>query len=156
MDPPWIYARVLAGRSPAVIETLHAALIAIIKPCHPGPPSKPATDQPENVIPEKVGCSQRLQFFRQMGSTIGIAVFGSILANRLNTALDAAVPGLDVTAMRSLATEGGIAPVALPPFIQGIVQQTITGVFSLGLIVVVMAIICIALIPRIPLRERQG
>lgn len=97
------------------------------------------------------------QFFRQMGSTVGIAIFGSILTFRLNTALAEAAPGLDMSRLRSLAIEGGTGDATtLPPMIQGLVQQSVTGVFAWALIAVAAALVCILLIPRLPLRDRAG
>jgi MFS family permease len=96
------------------------------------------------------------QFFRQIGSTMGVAVFGTVLTANLNTGLGKIMPGIDVGKLQGMgaaAQAHGHAP-QLPEFVKVIITDAITGVFALGLYVVAAALLVVFLIPRIPLRDR--
>lgn len=109
----------------------------------------------QNAMPvERLGVvTSSNQFFRQIGSTIGVAVFGTFLTARLNAGLGRIMPGVDVGKLQGMgAAHGGAAP-ALPRFIEVIISDAVTGVFALGLWVVAAALLVVLLIPRIPLRD---
>jgi EmrB/QacA subfamily drug resistance transporter len=112
----------------------------------------------QNAMPiERLGVvTSSSQFFRQIGSTIGVAVFGTFLTSRLNGGLGKIMPGVDVGKLQgmSAAAHGGPAPV-LPVFIKVIISDAITGVFALGLYVLAVAFFVVLLIPRVPMRDRS-
>lgn len=96
------------------------------------------------------------QFFRQIGSTIGVALFGTLLTNSLNDKLGKTLPGIDVGKLQGMAAEGaanaGAAP-QLPDFLKVIISDAITGVFALGLFVIAAALVVILFIPQLPMRD---
>jgi len=112
----------------------------------------------QNAMPiERLGVvTSSSQFFRQIGSTMGVAIFGAFLTANLNSGLGKFMPGVDVGKLRAMggATHVGSAPV-LAPFIKDIISDAITGVFALGLYVVAAALLVILLIPNIPMRDRR-
>jgi EmrB/QacA subfamily drug resistance transporter len=107
--------------------------------------------------PEKLGVvTSSSQFFRQIGSTMGVAIFGTFLTANLNSGLGKIMPGVDVGKLRAMggAAHAGAAPV-LPTFIKVIISDAITGVFALGLYVVAVAFLVTLLIPNVPMRDRS-
>jgi EmrB/QacA subfamily drug resistance transporter len=97
------------------------------------------------------------QFFRQIGSTIGVALFGALLTHRLA----GEGQGFDLGALQGLALKatatdgvGGVARHADPVLAQAL-THAITGVFAAGLIVIAAGLVVILLIPEVPLRGRQ-
>jgi EmrB/QacA subfamily drug resistance transporter len=112
----------------------------------------------QNAMPiERLGVvTSSSQFFRQIGSTMGVAIFGTFLTAHLNAGLGRIMPGVDVGKLRAMggAAHAGGAPV-LPQFVKDIVSDAITGVFALGLYVVAAALLVTLLVPRVPLRDRS-
>jgi EmrB/QacA subfamily drug resistance transporter len=107
--------------------------------------------------PEKLGVvTSSSQFFRQIGSTMGVAIFGTFLTANLNSGLGKIMPGVDVGKLRAMggAAHAGAAPV-LPTFIKVIISDAITNVFALGLYVVAVAFLVTLLIPNLPMRDRS-
>jgi EmrB/QacA subfamily drug resistance transporter len=107
--------------------------------------------------PDKLGVvTSSSQFFRQIGSTMGVAIFGTFLTANLNAGLGKIMPGVDVGKLRAMggAAHAGAAPV-LPPFIKVIISDAITGVFALGLYVVAVALLVTLFIPNLPMRDRS-
>jgi MFS family permease len=94
------------------------------------------------------------QFFRQIGATVGVALFGTFLTNHLNQALGRIMPGMDVGALRGLGVSG-VTPV-LPEFVRRIIATAITDTFTLALYVVALAGVAVLLVPHLPLRDRQA
>jgi hypothetical protein len=96
------------------------------------------------------------QFFRQIGSTMGVAIFGTFLTANLNSGLGKIMPGVDIGKLRAMggASHAGAAPV-LPMFIKVIISDAITSVFFLGLYVVAVAFLVTLLIPNVPMRDRS-
>lgn len=93
------------------------------------------------------------QFFRQIGSTIGVAVFGALLTHRLANEGQ----GLDLGALQGMAlqaTATGAGRHADPALAQAL-THAITGVFAAGLFVIAAGLVVIFLIPELPLRGRQ-
>ena len=113
----------------------------------------------QNAMPlDKLGVvTSSSQFFRQIGSTMGVAIFGTFLTARLNRGLGKIMPGVDVGKLRAMggAAHAGAAPV-LPQFVKVIISDAITGVFALGLYVVVAALLVTLLIPHVPMRDRSS
>lgn len=94
------------------------------------------------------------QFFRQIGSTVGVAVFGTLLTNGLNAKLSAIAPGLDLSQLRSMSIPGASAAGAMPEPIKVAIASSVTHVFTLSLIVVFLAAIATVMIPEVPMRPR--
>ncbi len=111
----------------------------------------------QNALPMSqlgVGTSSN-QFFRQIGATIGVAVFGTILTNALNSGLGQVMPGMDVGKLQGLVVQMSTGAAAgLPDNVRAIITGAITHTFALSLIVVAGAIIAVLLIPEIPLKSR--
>jgi EmrB/QacA subfamily drug resistance transporter len=112
----------------------------------------------QNAMPvERLGVvTSSSQFFRQIGSTMGVAIFGTFLTAQLNAGLGRIMPGVDVGKLRAMggAAHAGAAPV-LPHFIKDIISDAITGVFALGLYVVAAALLVTLFVPRVPLRDKS-
>ena len=96
------------------------------------------------------------QFFRQIGSTMGVAIFGTFLTANLNSGLGKIMPGVDVGKLRAMGgvAHAGAAPM-LPEFIRVIISDAITNVFFLGIYVVAAAFLVTLLIPNLPMRDRS-
>ncbi len=96
------------------------------------------------------------QFFRQIGSTMGVAIFGAFLTTNLNAGLGKIMPGVDVGKLRAMggAAHAG-APTLLPQFIRVIISDAITHVFFLGVYVVAAALLVTLLVPALPMRDRS-
>ncbi len=95
------------------------------------------------------------QFFRQIGSTIGVALFGTLLTTTLNTGLGKIMPGVDIGKLQGMgaAAHAGGAP-ALPSFVREIIAAAVTHTFSLGLFLVAAALLAVMFIPHVPMRDR--
>ena len=101
------------------------------------------------------------QFFRQIGSTVGVAVFGTLLTSHLNGKLlafsiHAGLPPLDFSKLRSLsaAAQSHASVIDVPPAIRVMIADSVTHVFLLSTIVVVISLIATLMIPEFPLREQ--
>ncbi|HEY8573484.1 MDR family MFS transporter [Phenylobacterium sp.] len=97
------------------------------------------------------------QFFRQIGSTMGVALFGTYLTNQLNSGLGRIMPGVDIGKLQGMGLEaaaGGGAP-AMPPFVRDIITGAITDTFFVGLYVIAAAAAVVLLIPHVPMRDRS-
>ncbi|MEO6338767.1 MAG: MDR family MFS transporter [Caulobacteraceae bacterium] len=108
------------------------------------------------------------QFFRQIGSTVGVAIFGAVMTHNLAAAAAAEPrqPGQQVQAL-SLADLERMAVGAahkpgeaharpkLDPRGQKLVVEAITGVFNTGLGVMGLGLVAILMIPEIPLRRHH-
>ena len=93
------------------------------------------------------------QFFRQIGSAVGVALFGALLTSNLNAKLANVAPGMDLSQLRGIAMEGGASAAgALPEPIKAIIATSVTHVFALGLIVVGIAGLATLMIPEVPMR----
>jgi hypothetical protein len=95
------------------------------------------------------------QFFRQIGATIGVAVFGTLLTHNLNQSLGGFGAGVNVAKLQAMAmtAEPGAAPV-LPQALKVLISDAITDVFFIGLFVVAIAFFVVWLIPALPMKER--
>jgi EmrB/QacA subfamily drug resistance transporter len=101
------------------------------------------------------------QFFRQIGSTVGVAVFGSLLTNDVNTKMAAwarsnGLPPMDLSALRGLSADsqahGGVP--LLPDAVREIITGSVTHVIFLSVFIVLIALCATIMIPALPLRER--
>src|SRR5699024_7799068 len=102
------------------------------------------------------------QFFRNVGSTVGIAVFGSIMTSQLGDAVAKHLPpGAPAGAMEGTASAGSVLDparlAALPPPIAEAIRMGLADslhlVFVAALPVLAVAFIAVLLIKPIPLRE---
>jgi EmrB/QacA subfamily drug resistance transporter len=101
------------------------------------------------------------QFFRQIGSTVGVAVFGSLLTLDINTKIAAwarsnGLPPMDFSALRGMSADsqahGGA--LNLPDAIRTIITGSVTHVILLSLFIVLIALCATIMIPALPMRER--
>ena len=101
-------------------------------------------------------------FFRSMGGSIGLPIFGSIFSNLLAGHLAQALPkGVHVAGLSGGA--GNASPqalAALPAPVHAAVvhafSQSLGGVFLAGVPVAVLAFVLVWLIPEVPLRTRAA
>jgi EmrB/QacA subfamily drug resistance transporter len=96
------------------------------------------------------------QFFRQIGSTIGVALFGAILTTNLNAGLGKIMPGIDVGKLQGMGAGAPGGRLILPEPIKAIISDAITNVFALGLWVVAVAGLVALLVPQLPMRDRDA
>jgi EmrB/QacA subfamily drug resistance transporter len=100
------------------------------------------------------------QFFRQIGGTVGVAVFGAVLTQRL--AGSAPHPGdhafglgdLQRLAMAS-GGEGGGGAIVLPPEVREMVVDALQTVFHIGVGIAICGLLLVLLIPALPLASRM-
>lgn len=102
------------------------------------------------------------QFFRQIGSTVGVAIFGTLLTNEMNARLAAWAaeqgrPPLDLSQLRDVVAEGTTSHkiMDLPEPVRVIVAGSVTHVILLSLFVVLMALFATLMIPELPMRSRS-
>jgi EmrB/QacA subfamily drug resistance transporter len=117
----------------------------------------------QNAVPvSRIGVvTSASQFFRQIGSTVGVAIFGTLLTNSLNSKLTAwaasmGLPPLDLSKLRNESIDAQVHAGAmnLPEPIRILISDSVTHVFLLSLIVVAIALSATLMIPDLPLRER--
>jgi MFS family permease len=128
------------------------------------------------VKPTQIGvATSASQFFRQIGSTIGVAVFGTVLTQQLaDSARNAAAkaPGAHVHALtlsdlEQMAVDSQLAAHAQASHVHAavhaaldmtgrlVVTNAIRGVIFTALIVSVLGFLTTMLVPELPLRSRQ-
>jgi EmrB/QacA subfamily drug resistance transporter len=117
----------------------------------------------QNAVPmNRIGVvTSANQFFRQIGSTVGVAIFGTLLTNDLNGKLtawaaSAGVSSMNLSKLRSLSVDAQLHSGAmnLPEAIRVLIADSVTHVFMLSLIVVIIALTATLMIPELPMRER--
>jgi hypothetical protein len=117
----------------------------------------------QNAVPmNRIGVvTSANQFFRQIGSTVGVAIFGTLLTNDLNSKLTAwaassGLPSMNLSKLRGLSVDAQIhsGMMDLPVAIRVLIADSVTHVFMLSIIVVVIALTATLMIPELPMRER--
>jgi EmrB/QacA subfamily drug resistance transporter len=117
----------------------------------------------QNAVPlNRIGVvTSAHQFFRQIGSTVGVAVFGTLLTNSLNAKLlawsaGAGLPPVNLSTLRNLSANAQVhsSVIDVPQPIRILISDSVTHVFLLSIIVVVIALIATSMIPELPMRER--
>jgi EmrB/QacA subfamily drug resistance transporter len=117
----------------------------------------------QNAVPmNRIGVvTSANQFFRQIGSTVGVAIFGTLLTNNLNTKLtawaaSAGLPSMNLSKLRSLSVDAQIhsGVMNLPDAIRVLIADSVTHVILLSIIVVIIALSATLMIPELPMRER--
>jgi MFS family permease len=118
----------------------------------------------QNAVPvNRIGVvTSAHQFFRQIGSTVGVAVFGTLLTNHLNGKLAAwaasvGAPALNLSNLRghSMEAQSHASAMILPDPIRVLISDSVTHVFALSLIAVVISLLATLMIPELPMRERS-
>jgi EmrB/QacA subfamily drug resistance transporter len=116
------------------------------------------------VPPTRIGvATSSSQFFRQIGSTVGVAVFGAVMTHAL--AAESAklgggsrVVNLDQLQKIALAqTQAGLGArsVAVDPLLRTAFSRAIVDLFWVGGAIAVLGFIAIVLIPELPLRSHH-
>ena len=117
----------------------------------------------QNAVPaNRIGVvTSASQFFRQIGSTVGVAVFGTLLTNNLNSKLtgwaaSAGLPPIDLSKLRSQSMDAQLHSSAmnLPEPIRVLIADAVIHVFLLSIVIVAIALIATLMIPELPMRER--
>ena len=107
------------------------------------------------VDPRDIGvATSSNQFFRQIGSTVGAALAGTLLTARL-----ANLPGggLDLGKLEGMAIKAAATGQAAhaDPFLQSALIQAVSGVMVAALFVIAAGLVTILFIPALPLRSHQ-
>jgi len=119
----------------------------------------------QNAVPmNRIGVvTSAHQFFRQIGSTVGVAIFGTLLTNSLNAKLlqwsaAAGLPALDLSKLRALTVDAQFhaSAISVPEPIRKLIADSVTHVFLLSILVVIVALIATLMIPELPMRERRA
>jgi MFS family permease len=116
----------------------------------------------QNAAPrDKMGVvTSANQFFRQIGSTVGVALFGALLTSDMNAKLadwaqQTGQRAVDLSGLRTLAADaqghGGI--MNLPEPVRMIVTGSVTHVILLSAIIIVIALLATLKIPEVPMRS---
>jgi MFS family permease len=117
----------------------------------------------QNAVPlDRIGVvTSANQFFRQIGSTVGVAIFGTLLTTGLNAKLlvwsaGAGLPPMDLSKLRSLAVGAQVhsSVISVPEPIRILIANSVTHVILLSLIVVMIALAATLMIPELPMRGR--
>jgi EmrB/QacA subfamily drug resistance transporter len=117
----------------------------------------------QNAVPiNRIGVvTSANQFFRQIGSTVGVAVFGTLLTNGLNDKLSAwaakmGLPPLDLSRLRgeAIGAQATASSLSLPEPIRILIADSVTHVIFLSMFAVAVALVAILMIPELPMRER--
>lgn len=124
----------------------------------------------QNAVPrDQLGVATSAgQFFRQIGSTVGVAVFGAVLTHNLATP---AAPGpqaapaaqertlsladLERLSVAShMASEPGVVAPVVDPRVRETVTSAILGVIFTGFLVCLLGLLSTLLVPNLPLQDR--
>lgn len=97
------------------------------------------------------------QFFRQIGATIGVALFGTALTGFLRTALAKVMPGANLDRLRAMATapRGGGAPL-LPDVLRDAISSAVTHTFTLGIFVLGAAALAALFMPNVAMATKRS
>jgi hypothetical protein len=102
------------------------------------------------------------QFFRQIGSTVGVAIFGTLMTNTLNGKLNVltasqGLPPMSLGQLRGMSANAQAhgAGIHMPPAFSTAIADSVTHVIFLSLAAVLIAIIATLMIPALPMRERK-
>lgn len=110
----------------------------------------------QNAVPmDRIGvATSSSQFFRQIGATVGAAVFGAILIQ----ALSGGGAGVTLDEMQKMmaqsAGEGGHATV--DPVLRSALTQAMSAVFWCGVAIAFVGLLAILAIPELPMRGRPS
>lgn len=109
------------------------------------------------AAPDQMGVvTSSSQFFRQIGATIGVALFGAALTGFLRSNLAAVGPGVDVAVLHVMSPAMQAQTPLLPAFVRHAIGTAITDTFILGIGVLAAALVSTLLIPAVPLRQMRA
>jgi EmrB/QacA subfamily drug resistance transporter len=120
----------------------------------------------QNAVPvERLGvATSSSQFFRQIGSTVGVAVFGAVmttaLAAEVAKAGGGAGAGVSLDKLQALAAQQaqhglGARTLAVNPLMRLAFSRAIVDLFWVGGAIALLGLILIALLPELPLRRHR-
>jgi hypothetical protein len=118
----------------------------------------------QNAVPvSRIGVvTSANSFFRQIGSTVGVAIFGTLLTNDLNGKLavwagSMGLPAMDLSKLRSLSAESQVhaGVMNIPDAIRVMISNSVTHVFLVSIVVVLISLVATLMIPELPMRERS-
>ncbi|PVM75187.1 MDR family MFS transporter [Caulobacter radicis] len=105
------------------------------------------------VTPRDIGvATSSNQFFRQIGSTVGVAVAGALLTTQL---ANYGGGKLDLGALQGMALETGVVGGHRDPALGQALSFAVSGVMQAALAVIVLGVIVIFFVPALPLRSRM-
>ncbi len=115
------------------------------------------------VEPRDLGtATSSISFFRSMGGSFGVALFGAILIARLG-ALIAGVPGGEalgaepgIQLMHAGAQALDLAPAALRPAVAAAIAHAFHDVFLVGAVIALLSALSAILLKEIPLKTTPG
>jgi EmrB/QacA subfamily drug resistance transporter len=117
------------------------------------------------VPPARIGVvTSSSQFFRQIGSTVGVAMFGAVMTHALaseSAKLGGGAGGaLSLDQLQKIAlaqTQHGLGArhVAVDPLLKAAFSRAIVDLFWVGAAIAVLGMIAIVLIPELPLRSHH-
>ena len=118
----------------------------------------------QNAVPmERLGvATSSSQFFRQIGSTVGVAVFGAVMTQALaaevakaggGTAASVSLDKLQALAAAQAANGPGASAVAVDPLLRLAFSRAIVDLFWAAGAIAFIGLVLIVLIPEIPLRR---
>jgi EmrB/QacA subfamily drug resistance transporter len=108
--------------------------------------------------PSQVGVvTSSNQFFRQIGSTVGVALFGAVLTNELTQRLSKNGVAVNIGQLEGMALKATAAGhgASIDPLLRQAITHGVTSVFLLGLVTIAAGIVAIFFIPELPLRTIQ-
>jgi len=119
----------------------------------------------QNAVPmSRLGvATSSSQFFRQIGSTVGVAIFGAVMTHALSAEMAKAGGGhggaLSLDRLQAIAVtqaqQGlGAGRVAVDPVLKIAFSRAIVDLFWVGGGIAVIGLIIILMIPELPLRAR--
>lgn len=113
-----------------------------------------------SVSPKQIGVATSTgMFLRQIGSLMGVAIFGAVMTAHLQRSLAAFVPAgthFDLGRMEALAMNAQASgkAIAIPPFVANAFADAMSYIFMCSIVIVALGFITIFFIPQIPLRGR--
>jgi MFS family permease len=115
----------------------------------------------QNAVPrDRLGVvTSANQFFRQIGSTVGVAIFGAVMTRNLAAEMARAGGGgrkLTLDQLQSLAVSagGGAHAVAVDPLVKTAFAAAIVDLFWVAVWIAVLGFLAILMVPELPLRSR--
>ena len=118
----------------------------------------------QNAVPmDRLGvATSASQFFRQIGSTVGVAVFGAVMAQALSAEVARAGGGsgakISLDKLQALAAQQaapGAGPAAVDPLLRVAFSRAIVDLFWVGGAIALIGLVLIVLLPELPLRSTR-
>jgi predicted MFS family arabinose efflux permease len=120
----------------------------------------------QNAVPmDKIGvATSSSQFFRQIGATVGAAIFGAIMNQSLAKEMAKVATGgkpLTFYALQQMFLKNAMAgphakAIVLDPPVRAAFAASMADVFMAGLVIAVIGAVTILFIPELPLRSRAA